>query len=65
MPRDGMTDAALMEKARAAVKALLGSVSVVEEGDAVFAEVDFGRAYINHGAENAVPDLYLKPIRLK
>lgn len=51
MPRDAVADPALMEKARAAVKALLGSVSVVEEGDAIFAEVDFGRAYINHGAE--------------
>ena len=51
LPRDSLADAGLAEKARAAVQALIGRVSVVEDGDAVYAEVDFGRAYINHGAE--------------
>src|SRR5690606_25183361 len=38
LPRDPMTDAALTEKARMAVKAVLGNVTVIEDGEHVVAE---------------------------
>jgi hypothetical protein len=60
IPRDAMADPALIEKARAAVHGLLGHVVVVEDGDDVVAEVDLGRWYINHGAEDWLPILYTK-----
>lgn len=50
LPRD-CADPDLMEKARASVKAMLGDVRVVEDSAGIYAEVDFGRAYINYGAE--------------
>lgn len=51
IPRDKLADDAMRETARAAVRGLLGGdVTVTEEGDAVFAEVDLGRVYIANGA---------------
>ena len=50
VPRD-CSDPDLMEKARKAVKSMLGDVMVVEESEGIFAELDIGRAYISHGAE--------------
>ena len=38
-------------KAWSSVQAKLGTVRVIEEGEHVVAEVDLGRWYINHGAE--------------
>lgn len=52
LPRDPTADPALMEKARASIKAKLGTMRVVE---GVFAEVDLGRWYISHGAEERKP----------
>ena len=50
LPR-GCGDADMMEKARSSVKAMLGNVTVVEDVEGVFAEVDLGRTYISVGAE--------------
>lgn len=47
------------------LREIIGEVSVVEKGPNVFAysKLNENIAY-KPGAENAVPDLYLKPIRL-
>ena len=50
LPRD-CDDPALMEKARAAVKTMLGEVMVFEDETGIVAQVDLGRAYITVGAE--------------
>ncbi len=51
LPRDCTDDPALLEKARMSVKAMLGEVAVTEDGDAIYSEIDIGRAYIKNGAE--------------
>ena len=51
IPRDALTDDVLIEKARAAVWDVIGTVTVREDGERVYAEVDFGRWYINQSAE--------------
>jgi hypothetical protein len=51
IPREPLADEALRERAREAVRGLLGGeATVVEESDGVYAEVDFGRVYITDGA---------------
>ena len=40
-----------MEKARMAVRSMLGDVRVIEDQVGIVAEVDLGRQYISHGAE--------------
>ncbi len=49
--RDAATDEALTERACAAVPELLDDVKVVEERDAVYAEVNPARWYLNYGAQ--------------
>ena len=52
-------------KARAAVKTMLGEVMVFEDETGIVAQVDVGRCvYINNGAEDPIPALYTKRIRL-
>ncbi len=51
LPESPYADAAVMDKARSALRDLLGEVTVVEESDGVFARVDMGRACITSGAE--------------
>jgi len=51
LPESPYADAAIMDKARLALRDLLGEVTVVEESDGVFARVDMGRACITYGAE--------------
>ncbi len=50
LPESPYTDAAVMDKARGALRDLLGEVTVVEEPDGVFSRVDMGRACISHCA---------------
>ena len=51
LPMNPQRDDALMDKARAALRGYLGNVTVVEDGDGVFAQVELGRTCITHGAE--------------
>jgi hypothetical protein len=53
-----------IEAARTALHEIIGEVSVVETGSRVLA---YSRLSGNavYGAENAAPDLYVQPIRLK
>ncbi len=50
LPESPYADVAVMDKARGALRDLLGEVTVVEEPDGVFARVDMGRACITVGA---------------
>lgn len=59
--RSAAADTVLTEKACAAVRELLGQVKLVEVGDAVFAEVNLARWYINHGTQESLPKLH--PLR--
>jgi len=51
IPRDKLVDADLAARARAAVRDVLGEVTVTEEGENVVAQVDLGRQYTTHGAQ--------------
>lgn len=51
LPEDPHRDDALMDKARMAVRGLLGDVTVVEEEKGVFAQVQLAQVCISHGAE--------------
>lgn len=51
LPEHPQRDDELMQKARAALRDLLGDVKVIEEAGAVFAQIEMGRACITHGAE--------------
>lgn len=51
LPENPHRDDALMDKARAALRGLLGDVKVIEEPAGVFAELQLGRACITVGAE--------------
>ena len=53
-----------MDNARAALQGLPGNVMLIEETGGVFAQIEIGRAYISIGAENPLPELYTKRIRL-
>ncbi len=44
-------DADVMEKARSALRDLLGNVTVIEEEDGVFARVDLAKVCITDGAQ--------------
>jgi hypothetical protein len=50
LPEHPHRDATLMDKARAALRGLLGPVIIVEEQGAVFADVEMGRACITDGS---------------
>jgi hypothetical protein len=50
LPQHPQRDDAVMDKARAALRGLLGAVTVVEEPGGGFAQVELGRC-ITHGAE--------------
>ena len=54
VPRDKLADPDLAERARVAVREVLGEGKVVEEDENIFAEVGLGRQYINLGAQEAV-----------
>ncbi|MGH8194920.1 MAG: zinc ribbon domain-containing protein [Woeseiaceae bacterium] len=51
LPENPHRDNALMDKARVALRGLLGNVTVIEESAGVFAELQLGRACITAGAE--------------
>ncbi len=51
LPESPYADADVMEKARSALRDLLGNVTVIEEEDGVFARVDLARVCITDGAQ--------------
>ena len=67
LPESPYADAAVMDKARAALRDLLGNVTVIEEEDGVFARVDLARLCITDGAQDSLPEdlnLYSAVIKL-
>ncbi len=50
LPESPYADAVVMDKARAALRDLLGEVTVVEEPDGVFARVDLATVCIINGS---------------
>ena len=51
IPQHPNRDDALNDKAREAVRALIGNATVVEDNESVYAEIEMGRACITHGAQ--------------
>ena len=55
IPQSPYTNQDITDNARAALKGLLGNVTLIEEGDVVYADLEMGRACISDGNGGSIP----------